>query len=253
VPLLKIGIKGYGEYLRRRNKPTDYSATSIQNIMMSSATGLCLAVPELEWGPYIAGPGTTISTTGKKRSILSDMNELMLRAGTATNPYVYWVDHGQDAMETKENVHFRPRIMTPVPIVVSTDQLFSFERISTVQFLANQIEVEYGAAGLTTIRDDSASQTIHGVVYDYSYAPFLTLLADAQGWGDNWLSRSATTMKAISMTMPANLLIEPNYMIRVIGKTWDRYYETGMVMHRGSTLRSPPEAVTIVEAATTLA
>ena len=253
-PHLKIIGRGYVIFLSRRNYTTDFTNRTIYSIVTSTTDGIPCAsgVSEIEIGPYVQAPSTTISTTWKYRSALDLMNECMLRAGGVTTPWTYWVCHGQHAGETKENLHFRQKVNSPSPIVLTEDDVYSSEVLSTTQFLRNQVETEYlnptGATILSEIRNDTTSQTNHGKIYTYNYASFLTTAAGAQDWGDKYLYRSAGNLRAISLTVPFNLFLEPNYTIRYVDRTTDRQYDIGSVTHR----LGEREAITIIDAATTL-
>jgi hypothetical protein len=88
----------------------------------------------------------------------------------------------------------------------------------------------------------------YGVFYDYNYTPFLSTAAGADDWGDKANYRTKDLMRAISLTIPHNLFVEPNRVIRFAARIYDRRYETGMVMHQGDEGHS----VTVVEAAATI-
>jgi hypothetical protein len=88
----------------------------------------------------------------------------------------------------------------------------------------------------------------YGVFYDYNYAPFLSTAAGADDWGDKANYRTKDLMRAISLTIPHNLFVEPTRVLRFAARLSDARYETGMVMHQGDENHS----VTVVEAATTL-
>ena len=249
VRILEVQGYGYGVFLARRNKAVDYASRGIYSILKSAGDGLNLAVTEIVFGNYIANPNVTISTTGKKRSLMSVMKELQVRAGSsATTPWTFWVCHGEHLNEgLLENLHFREKQYRPTPIVISENEILTGDFIDTVEFLQNQVEVEYGSAGLTEIRDNSASQTDWGKIYEFTEAPFLTTAAGAQDWGDKWLNRTKDAFKGESIAVPFNLFIEPNTTIRIVGPLKDQTYEVINVMHRGN----EREQITVFEGGTT--
>jgi len=170
--LLQLDGRGYGIYPLRRNKNATYAAQSIFNILKDPTTGLASVVPEIVFGDYIRNPGVTISTTASKRTVGSVTNECMLRSGTSTMPWTYFICHGQHAFEGgKENLHFREKSYSPSPIVIAEDEVYSSEILHSTKFLQNQVEVEYGAAGASEIRTAAAS---------YS-DPYTKLLMDMDG------------------------------------------------------------------------
>lgn len=250
IPRLRIRGRGYAVYLARRNKAADYATRSIYDIITNTSDGIASVVSEIDFTNYVRSPAVTISTSARKRSCFNVLEELMVRSGSAAVPWTFYVCHQSHIYETKEALHFLEKSYSPTPIIISSDEVLRSERISTMEFLRNQIEVEYGSAGATETRNDADSQTSYGIIYDYTYAPFLAAAASADDWGDKSLHRVKGEMKAVSITIPMNLFIEPNYTLRYRDAMTDQVYETGMVMHQGSS--EGFECQTVVEIATTL-
>jgi hypothetical protein len=250
IPRLRIRGRGYAVYLARRNKAVDYATRSIYDIITNTSDGIASGISEIDFVNYVRSPALSISTSARKRSCFNVLEELMVRSGSAMVPWTFYVCHQQHIYEANEALHFLEKTYAPSPVVISSDEVLRSERISTMEFLRNQIEVEYGSAGATETRNDTTSQTSYGIIYDYTYAPFLAAAASAQDWGDKSLYRVAAEMKAVSLTIPMNLFIEPNYTLRYRDAMTDQIYEVGMVMHQGSS--EGFECQTVVEIATTL-
>jgi len=247
-PVLVIDGMGYGVFAARRNKPIDYTVRLNFDIIMSDVDGLKLAVPEVEFLNYVRSPGgSNITTSARRRSVLSVLQELRTRAGTVTEAWAGWFCHGEHPLETRENYHYRQQTLMPAPVTITEDECLGFEEISTDRFLKNQTEVEYGGAGLTEIRNDAESQAAHGIFYDYNYAPFISLAAEAQVWGDRSNYRTKNVLEAVSLKIVMNLAFESGQVLRFYGRTLDQLFETGMVMHQGD----ERSAWTTIEAGTT--
>jgi len=248
--VLRISGRGWGSFLLDRNKAADYSNWTIYDIIMDPTNGLASACSELKFGDYVQSPGaSTITTSARKRTLADSLDELMIRAGSAGVPFTYWGCHGEHPGENAyPNVHFRPKAYYPSSISVAEDETLSFDRLSTSQFLANAVEVEYGGAGATVTRNDTTSQALWHIFYKYVYAPFLPAGADANSWGDAILNQTVNPLDAITFTYPFTLGIMPNYTIPFYSQVFSKTYEVSTVHYR---LRPPRLCHMKVTAATT--
>jgi hypothetical protein len=249
--ILRLSGRGWGSFLLERNKPADFSAWTIYDILTDPVNGLASAISEVVFGDYIQSPGAgTITTSAKKRSVGDVLDELMIRAGTANLPWTYWVCHGEHPGESvRPNLHFRPKNYYPAPIVVCEGDTLSLDRLSTLQFLQNAAEVEYGSGGSTVTRNDTNSQALWHIFYKYVYAPFLSAAADANDWGDKILNQTVNPLNAITFTVPFTLALMPNYTVGYYARTFQKTYEISTVQFR---IRPPRLCHTKVTAATTI-
>jgi hypothetical protein len=248
--VLRLSGRGRGSFLLERNKAADYTAWTIYDILMDPTNGLASACSEIKFGDYVVSPGTaTITTSARGRSIGEAIDELMVRAGTATGPYTYWTSSGEYPGEVGfPGFHFRPKVSFPAPVCISEDDVGPLERLSTLDFLRNAVEVEYGSSGATVTRNDTTSQAAWHIFYKYVYAPFLPASADANSWGDAVLNQTVNPLEAVTFTMPFSLGVMPNYTLDFYARTWSRKYEVSTVHHR---LRPPRLCHTKITAATT--
>jgi len=248
--ILRLSGRGWGSFLLERNKPADYSSWTIYDAIMDPVNGLASACSEIKFGDYVQSPGTsTITTSARKRSLADVLDEFMIRAGATGIPYTYWSCDGQHPGEfAYPNLHFRPKAYYPASVSVCEDETLSHDRLSTLQFLENAVEVEYGSAGSTVTRNDTTSQALWHIFYKYVYAPFLTTSGDANGWGDKILNQTKNPLDAITFTVPLTLGIMPNYTLPYYSRAFQKTYEVSTVHYR---IRPPRLCHVKVTAATT--
>jgi hypothetical protein len=248
--ILRLSGRGWGSFLLERNKPADYSSWTIYDAIMDPVNGLASACSEIKFGDYVQSPGTsTITTSARKRSLADVLDEFMIRAGATGIPYTYWSCDGQHPGEfAYPNLHFRPKAYYPAPISVCEDETLSHDRLSTLQFLENAVEVEYGSVGSTVTRNDTTSQALWHIFYKYVYAPFLTTSGDANSWGDKILNQTKNPLDAITFTVPLTLGIMPNYTLPYYSRVFQKTYEVSTVHYR---IRPPRLCHVKVTAATT--